>query len=51
MNENDPHKLIYLNVWFLLGRSVWEGRRYDLGGVTKTLFEELCHIIRQTFVS
>jgi len=29
LNENDPHRLIYSNAWFLLGGTIWRG----LGGV------------------
>lgn len=25
MNENGPHRLRYLNVWFLVGGTAWEG--------------------------
>lgn len=37
LNENGPYRLIYLNVWFLVSGTVWEG----LGGVT--LLEVVCH--------
>lgn len=37
MNENAPYRLDYLNAYFLLGRTVWEG----LGDVA--LLEEMCH--------
>lgn len=25
LNESHPHRLVYLNVWFPVGRTVWEG--------------------------
>ena len=37
LNENGPHRLIYLNAWLRVGRTVWEG----IGGVA--LLEEVCH--------
>lgn len=36
---------------FYLADLFGKGRRCGIGGATKTLFEELCQIIRQTFVS
>lgn len=27
MNENGSHRLLYLNTWSLIGRTVWEGLR------------------------
>ena len=36
LNENGLHRLIYLNAWSAVGRTVWEG----LEGVV--LLEEVC---------
>jgi hypothetical protein len=36
-NENGRHRLIYLNAWFSVGRTIRKG----LGGVA--LLEEVCH--------
>ena len=37
LNENGPCRFIYLNAWFPVDGTVWEG----LGGVA--LLEEVCH--------
>ena len=36
LNENDPHRLIYLNAWSPVGGTIWKG----LGGVA--LLEKMC---------
>lgn len=37
LNENAPHRLMCLNTWYPVSRTVWEG----LGGVA--LLKEMCH--------
>ena len=37
LNENGPHRLVYLSAWSIVGRTVLEG----LGGVA--LLEKVCH--------
>lgn len=42
LTEADPHRLIYLNAWSLVGGTVWEG----LGGDTGFIFDvskNSCH--------
>ena len=37
LNENSPHRLIYLNTWSPVGRTVLEGLE------SMALLEEVCH--------